>query len=76
MYFFLCLILTCIPSCSNISEPIENVIKMKSLSQEQKNIVNLLSAEQKILLFEFNTEEKYRTREFWLETYKNGENIA
>lgn len=48
-------------------------IAPKELTQDQKDIVSLLSSEKNdILLFEYKTKEAYTHVEFWAEIYENG----
>lgn len=70
-----CLILVALTSCSN--EPdMKNVVAPKTLSQDQKDIVDLLSTDkQEIILFVFQTEDTYKSMAFWVEIYENGELI-
>jgi len=73
MFFALCIIAICFASCTN--EPItsKNEIAPKEMTQDQEDIVNLLSSnEQEILLFDYKTEEAYKSMEFWVEIYENG----
>ncbi len=73
----LCLILGCLSACSNKpTENTQNVIESKSLTQDQKDIVYLLSNDnQEILMFDFQMEETFHKMEFWVEVYENGELI-
>jgi hypothetical protein len=55
--------------------PSKNVIAPASLSSEQKEIIDLLSARQEALLFDFHTDELYRGFELWVEIYHYGKLI-
>jgi len=73
MFFALCIIAISLVSCTN--EPItsKNQIAPKKMTQDQEDIVNLLSSDkQEILLFDYKTEEAYKSMEFWVEIYENG----
>ena len=52
-----------------------NAIMLANLSGEQKEIINLISAHQEVMIFVFSTDESYRGFELWVEVYKNGELI-
>lgn len=49
------------------------VIKPMTLSEEQEEIVNLLSGQQEILLFDFDSMQQYTYFEVWVEIYQYGE---
>ena len=73
-----CIILACFifvfsfVGCTD-SKP-KNNIETMALSEDQKAIVNLISSnDQKIILFDIQTEEIFKHLEFWVETYNNGE---
>jgi hypothetical protein len=51
----------------------DNYISVKELSSEQKEIVDLLSARDKVELYDFSAEEGYTTIDFWVDIYENGE---
>ena len=63
----------CLFGCSNEADSFKNVIAPKELTEEQNEIVSLLSVNnQEILLFEYKTQEVYQSLEFWVEVYKDG----
>jgi len=73
-----CIILACFVfvfsfvGCKD-SKP-KNYIETMALSEDQKAIVNLISSnDQKIILFDIQTEKIFKHLEFWVETYNNGE---
>ena len=69
----LCLILGCLTACAK-EEKSQNVIEAKNLTQEQEDIISLLTnKDQEILSFDFQTDESFRKMEFWVEIYENGE---
>ena len=66
-----CIIIGSFGGCQKAQ--LKNYIATKTLSENQKQIVDLLSTnEQKYLLFDVKTEEAYKGINFWMETYKNG----
>lgn len=70
-----CLILGCLTACSK-DEKSKNIIERKNLTQDQEDIVSLLTNNnQEILLFDFQTDESFHKMKFWVEIYKNGELI-
>lgn len=75
--FVICLMI-CTAGClqEEDTKP-KNEIASVNLSQEQKDIVNLLSyaGEQNILFFDFKTEQPIKSAGFWVEIYENGELI-
>ena len=67
------LVLGSFAGCVKASVHSKNVIEVKEFSEEQKQIVDLISTdEQKVLIFDFRTEDTYKNVDFWVETYKNG----
>ena len=59
--------------CVKGSNYSKNIIEAKMFSEEQKQIVDLISTnEQKVLIFDFRTEDTYKNVDFWVETYNNG----
>lgn len=60
-------------ACTKKSE-IKNEIAYKELTQDQQDIVDLLSSEtQEILLFDYKTEDTYKSLTIWVEVYESGE---
>lgn len=56
-----------------VREKAENEIRPKELTQEQNDIVKLLTSnQQEILLFDYDTKEEYKSAEVWVETYEDG----
>ena len=67
------LVLLCLAGCSQDAGVAKNRIAPKALTQDQKDIVALLSGErQEILLFDYQTEDAYTSMEFWMEIYEDG----
>ncbi len=66
-----CLILTTLAGCSG-APAFKNAVMPMALTAEQQEIVDLLSGEREILLFDFHSEENYKSREIWVEAYENG----
>jgi len=63
----------CLLGCSGSIARIENEISPKELTNDQKDIVNLFNANgQEILLFDYKTQETYKSVEFWVEIYEDG----
>jgi hypothetical protein len=51
----------------------ENCIFPKRLSQQQQQICDLIStSEHKMFIYSFNTEQRYKNVDFWIEVYNNG----
>lgn len=73
----LCLVLGCLSGCSNKpTVNTQNIIESKNLTQDQEDIVSLLSSDnQEILLFDFQADDTFHKMEFWVELYENGELI-
>ncbi|MDF2611045.1 MAG: hypothetical protein K0R92_2519 [Lachnospiraceae bacterium] len=70
------IILVSFGGCENTTAQLNNYIDAKNLTQEQKQVVELISTDKfQIIMFDFTTEEIYKTRDFWIETYKRGELI-
>ncbi len=68
-----CLLGGGLTGCSKEAEVYKNKIQPKTLTQDQEEIVDLLSDnQQEILLFEYKTEEAYKSLEFWVEVYSGG----
>ena len=69
-----CVILGSLTGCEKAQ--LNNYIATKNLTEDQKQIVDLLTTgKQKYLSFDVKTEELYKDIEFWMEIYKNGELI-
>jgi len=67
-----CTLLASIAGCGKAK--LKNYIESKTLSEDQKQIVDLIStSEQKYLLFDVKTEDTYKDIDFWMEIYKSGE---
>jgi hypothetical protein len=65
-------------SCNSAdSVSTKNIIMPAELTAEQQEIIDLLSIpnNQKPMIFDFNTEEEYRSFEVWVEVYENGKLI-
>jgi len=58
--------------CSNESVSLKDEIAPKELTDDQKEIFDLLSVGNEILLYDFKTQEEYRSVEFWVEIYEYG----
>ena len=70
--FICCLILS---GCGRAPQA-KNTIQTKALSADQQEIVDLLTTtNQEILLFSYATDESYKSYDFWVEVYKDGELI-
>lgn len=67
---YVMVLLIFLTGCSTSSS---DVIKSKKLNKDQQEIVNLLSAQQEILLFDYSTKNPYRNFDVWVEIYRNGE---
>ncbi len=53
--------------------PMNNMVTPKALTQDQQDIVDLLTNnDREILLFDFKTQDVYKSVEFWAETYEYG----
>lgn len=54
-----------------------NVIALKELTKDQREIVDLLSipSKQEILLFSYDADAEYKDMDVWVEIYKDGELI-
>lgn len=60
-------------ACTSKSVSPKNQIGPKELNQEQQEIVDLLSSDkQEMLLFDYKTEDSFKSMEFWVEIYENG----
>ena len=60
-------------SCSNRAANIKNKIAPKELTDDQKDIVDLISDDKhQIFLYDFKTTELYRSVDFWVEIYVYG----
>jgi len=67
----LCFLLT---ACADGSVLIPNRISPKTLSKDQREIIDLLSDNsQELLLFDFKTADSYNTVKFWVDCYEHGE---
>ena len=65
-------------SACNTAKPVaapKNVIMPSSLTREQQEILDLFAIAdfQELMLFDFNTEESYKSIEAWVEVYHDGE---
>ncbi|MGI5899477.1 MAG: hypothetical protein ACOX8S_06065 [Christensenellales bacterium] len=68
----LCLAMFMLAGCARTPKPV-NEIWSKELTEDQMEIVELLSSNRhEILLFDYKTEEGFRSVEFWLEVYEKG----
>ena len=65
-----CIVLASLSGCGKAH--LKNYVATKTLSEDQKQIVDLISAYHKVLIFNLHTEEKYKSMDFWVETYKDG----
>lgn len=67
-----------ITACSS-TKPVspKNAIAPAELTAEQQKILDLLSVpnDQEMMIFDFSTEESYRSFEVWVEVYQDGEVI-
>jgi hypothetical protein len=70
-------ILAVLSSCNSVPPAsLKNEIAFANLTAEQQDIVYLLSAPNlEMLIFDFNTDEPYRSMELWVEIYQAGEMI-
>jgi hypothetical protein len=74
--FLVCVILAFITSCSDFKTKNKNTIQSLQLLPEQKKIVDLTSdIYTETQLFSYNSEEKFKKIDFWVEIYKNGKLI-
>ena len=59
--------------CSGATERQANTIGPKTLAQEQKDLVGLLSdSQQEILLFSYAADAQYKDIDVWVEIYRDG----
>lgn len=65
-----CIVLASFAGCGKAQ--LKNYVTTKILSEDQKQIVDLLSAYHKVFIFDLHTEEKFKSTDFWVETYKDG----
>jgi hypothetical protein len=71
--FFILVACSYITSPQGASTSNTNTVAPKILSQEQQDIVDLLASNKnEILLFDFKTQDEYKSVEFWVETYEYG----
>ena len=67
-----CITLASIAGCGKAE--LKNYIASKTLSEDQKQIVDLISTSyQNYYLFDVKTEDTYKDIDFWMDIYKNGE---
>lgn len=67
------LILAALCGCTSQSEP-KSLIKPKELSEDQQEIVDLITTGDKsYLIYNYNTKDKFKTLDIWVEIYKDGE---
>lgn len=73
--FFLCMaaVILVFTGCSNDMPSAVGMIKPTSLTQEQKEIVDLLSTQQDILFFDYDSKQEYTHFDVWVEIYQKGE---
>ncbi len=66
-----CLLLIGLAGCVK-AQP-GNYVSAMPLSKEQEQVVNLLTTkDHEAYLYEFKSQDSYKTREFWTEVYKDG----
>ncbi|MDR0424463.1 MAG: hypothetical protein LBH39_03255 [Clostridiales Family XIII bacterium] len=71
-----CVMIGILSACSEYGPILKNEISPKKLTTNEQEIVDLLSSDtQEILLFDYKTEDAYKTVSFWVEFYENGELI-
>ena len=73
LFFCITMISLLLTGCGNYTSSDTGTIKPMSLSKEQEKIVGLLSAQQEILLFDYDSKREYTHFEVWVEIYRNGE---
>lgn len=72
----ICIFAVVLTACTSEPNSPKNLVSPKELTQDQQDIVDLLSSDnQEILLFDYKTEGAYKSMEFWVEIYENGELI-
>jgi len=70
---FTILLVGCMFGCSNRIVSLKDEIAPKELTDDQKEIVELLLInKQEILFFDYKTQEPYKSAEFWVEIYQEG----
>ncbi|MEY8353102.1 hypothetical protein AALB39_07030 [Lachnospiraceae bacterium 54-53] len=57
---------------SAVSSAVGTIEPMK-LSKDQEEVVSLFSAQQEILLFDYDSKQKYTNFDVWVEIYHNGQ---
>ena len=68
-----CVIAGTLSACKSEPVSVHNEISPHVLSPEQQSIVDLISStEQEIMLFNYITEDIYKSVEFWVEVYEYG----
>ncbi len=63
-------------SCSFSTIIPKNEIAPKELTKDQQKIVSLLNQKAEILFFDYNTIEKYKNFDVWVEVYKDGKLVS
>jgi hypothetical protein len=73
LVLIMAIMLLALSACnSSGSKSPNNSIMLSNLSAEQKELINLISSHQEVLIFDFSTDESFRGFELWVEVYKNG----
>ncbi len=73
--FFLCMaaFILVFTGCSNGMPSTTGMIKPMDLTKEQKEIVDLLSTQQEVLFFDYDSKQEYKHFDVWVEVYQKGE---
>ncbi len=71
--FAICIAISCLTGCTQLMPPHKNEVAPTTLTEDQQEIVDLLTDNNnELLLFDFKTQDAYKSVEFWAETYENG----
>jgi hypothetical protein len=63
----------CEKEASVQSEEKSNEIAPVELTQDQKEIIDLIGVQQEIMLFDYSTDKTFKNSDVWVEVYKDGE---
>lgn len=73
VFLVICMLASSLLGCAKVPVTSKNQIAPMKLTGEQEDIVNLIaSGKQEILLFDYKTEEAFKSVEFWVEIYEYG----
>jgi hypothetical protein len=59
-----------------LEDSYENKIYLAELTEDQKNIINLIGIESDINIYKYEIQDTYKSISIWIETYENGELIS